>query len=283
MSEQGPTTRQRRLAAELRKLREAADLTPDQAAGALGWSRPKLVKIELAKVLPKIGEVEQILSTYGGTDEAVKLALMQLARDSRQRGWWAAYGDVLAGSYAELEDAASRIRSWQVQLVPGLLQTQAYARDVIAKAVPDDPAEVERRVQARMHRQTLLTRQSAPQLDVLLAEEVLHRPGPGDLMREQTQALLSASQRPNLTMRVVPTSAGLFPGVGQGPLVIFEFPGPVDLSVAYLETMAGGMYVEDVSQVRRCNVAYEDIAAVALSEQESAALIGAVAEVQSKE
>lgn len=281
MTDQGPTARQRRLSAELRRLREAAGLTPEQAAGAIGWSRPKLVKIELAKSIATTSDVERILSTYGGTEEAVKLALMQLARDSRRRGWWAAYGDVLAGSYAELEDAASRIRTWQVQLIPGLLQTQAYARAIITGGGVTDPAEVDRRVEARLHRQTLLIRPGAPELDILFAEEVLHRPEPGPLMREQMEALLSVAERPNVTLRVVPTSAGLFPGVGQGSLVTFEFPGPVDLSVAYLETMAGGMYLEDVAQVRRCNVAFEGIAAVALSEQESAEMITAVA--QSKE
>lgn len=282
MTEQGPTARQRRLAAELRRLREEAGLTPERAAGAIGWSRPKLVKFELGKTPPSPGDVERILSTYGGTDEAVKLALMQLARDVRKRGWWAAYGDVLAGSYAELEDAASHVRSWQVQLIPGLLQTEAYARAIISSA-GIDPGEVDRRVQARIHRQTLLTRHDAPLLDVLMAEEVLHRPGDGEMMREQARALLTAAERPNVSVRIVPVSAGLFPGVGQGSMVLFDFPGPVDLSVAYLETMAGGMYLEDVAQVRRCNVSFDGIAAAALSERESVALIAAVAEVQSKE
>lgn len=278
MSEQGPTARQRRLSAELRRLREAAGLTPEQAAGALGWSRPKLVKIELARSIPTSAEVERILSTYGGIDEAVKLALMKLARDSHQRGWWAAYGDVLAGSYAQLEDSASRIRYWQIQLVPGLLQTRDYARDLITSGVPDDAVEVDRRVQARMTRQTLLTRQNAPTLDVLLAEEALRRPASGQAIRDQAQALLAAAGQPNIHLQVVPISAGHHPGIGQGPMVIFEFPGPVDLSVAYLETMAGGMYVEDVAQVRRCNVMFDSIAAAALSPEESAALIAAIVE-----
>ncbi|HEY9368825.1 helix-turn-helix transcriptional regulator [Streptomyces sp.] len=283
MTEQGPTTRQRRLSAELRRLREEAGLTPEQAAGAIGWSRPKLVKIELATSPATVGDVERILSTYGGTDEAVKLALMQLARDVRKRGWWAAYGDVLAGSYAELEDAASHIRIWQVQLIPGLLQTQAYARAIITSGGVTDPEEVARRVEVRLHRQALLVRPDAPRLDIVLAEEVLHRPEPGAMMAEQMHALLAVAERPNVTLRVVPRSAGLFPGVGQGSLITFEFPGPVDLSVAYLETMAGGMYLEDVAQVRRCNVSFDGIAAAALSERASADLIAAVAGVQSKE
>src|SRR5262245_22481183 len=97
--EHGPTARHRRLAAELRKLREAAKLTPEVASGALGWSRTKLVRIETAKVMPSVADVERILEMYGGTNEAIKLALLRLARDIRQRGWWAAFGDVLAGSY----------------------------------------------------------------------------------------------------------------------------------------------------------------------------------------
>lgn len=273
-----PTARQRRLASELRRLRENAGLTPEQAAEALGWSRPKLVKIETAKRPPRVVDVGLILDTYGGTDEAVRLALMQLARDVRRRGWWAAYGDVLAGSYAELEDAASTIRTWQVQAVPGLLQTEDYARAIIRGGHPND-VEADRRIQARMTRRALLARQNAPRLEVVLAEDVLRRPiGGAQVMRGQLEALRAAAGRPHISLRIVPLARGYYPTIGQGSMVIFGFPSPVDLSVAYLETLAGSVYVEDIAQVKRCNVTFDRIADAALSEEDSAALLAAIIE-----
>ncbi|MBW8482880.1 helix-turn-helix domain-containing protein [Actinomadura parmotrematis] len=278
--EHGPTSRHRRLAAELRRLREqTTGLAPEAAAGAIGWSRTKLVRIETATIMPSVEDVGKILATYGAPDEAIKLALVKLARDVRsgQRGWWAAYGDVLAGSYAELEDAADIIRSWQIQLVPGLLQTEDYARAIMA-AGHDDPDDIDRRVQARMTRRTLLTRQNAPRLDVVLAEEVLHRPvgGPA-IMADQLCALLAAGRRPNVCIRVVPTAAGQYPAIGAGAMILFEFSAAVELDTAYVETPAGSMYIEDIAQVRRCNVTFDRIASAALSVKESAALIDAVA------
>jgi transcriptional regulator with XRE-family HTH domain len=274
-----PTARQRRLAAELRRLREKAGLTPERAANALGWSRPKLVKIETAKRPPRVADVSHILDTYGGPEEAVRLALLKLTRDVRQRGWWAAYGDVLAGSYAELEDAADTIRTWQVQLVPGLLQTDEYARGVIQSGLPDDAAEADRRIQARVTRRALLARQSPPRLEVVLPEEVLRRPvGGTEVMRGQLEALRAAAGRPNISLRIIPISCGYYPSIGQGTMVIFGFSSPVDLSVAYLETLAGSVYVEDIAQVKHCNVTFDSIADAALSEEDSAALIAAIIE-----
>lgn len=274
MSDDAPTTRQRRLAAELRRLRESAGHTQAQAAKLLGWKdRTKLVRLESAKQVPEVDEVELILEHYGPTDEAIRLALLQLARDVHRRGWWVAYGDVLPGSYVELEDAASRIRIWQVQLVPGLLQTPAYARELVAAEIAD-PGEVDRRVQARMTRRTLLDRTDAPDLDVVLAEEVLRRPvGGRPVMRQQLAALLREAERPNVSVRVVPLERGIYPAIGLGPMVLFQFAGPLDLDVAYLETIGVGMYLESIAQVRASTVAFDRIADAALPVDESAALI----------
>lgn len=269
----GPTARHRRLAAELRRLREQAGLSPETAAGILGWSRTKLVRIETAKTMPSVTDVGHILEAYGGP-VSVRAALLQLARDIRTRGWWASYGDVFAGSYAELENAADRIRVWQTEIVPGLLQTPGYARTLIAGEFPDDPSEVDRRLQVRMTRKARLARGDAPSLDVILAEEALRRTvgGPA-VMAEQLGELLDAGKRPNISVRVVPTSIGYRPALGQGSLVLFEFSSPLELDTAFCETIAGGMYIEDIAQVRSCTVTLGRIADVALSVQESAALI----------
>lgn len=277
MSDDAPTTRQRRLAAELRKLRESAGHTQAQAAQLLGWNdRTKLVRLESARQVPTVEEVKHILDHYGPADEAIRLALVQLARDVHRRGWWVSYGDVLPGSYVELEDAASRIRIFQVQLVPGLLQTPAYTRELTAAEI-SDADEVERRVQARATRRTLLDRSDAPQLDVILTEEVLRRPvGGRPVMRQQLASLLRDLERPNVSVQVVPTERGIYPAIGQGSLVLFQFAGPLDLDVAYLETIGGGMYLETIAQVQRATVTYDRIADAALSVDESAALIADV-------
>lgn len=279
MSDDAPTTRQRRLAAELRKLREAAGHTQAQAVKLLGWKdRTKLVRIESGKQAPGLDEVERILEHYGPTDEAMRLALVQLARDVHKRGWWVAYGDIIDGSYVELEDAASRICTWQVQLVPGLLQTPAYARELVAAEV-DDADEIDRRVQARMTRRTLLDRADAPELNVVLAEEVLRRPvGGRPVMRQQLAALLREVERPNVSVRVVPLERGIYPAIGQGSLVLFQFAGPLDLDVAYLESIGGGMYLESIAQVRQCTVMFDRVADAALPVDESAALIADILE-----
>ncbi|SFP01208.1 helix-turn-helix domain-containing protein [Actinomadura madurae] len=276
--EHGPTARHRRLAAELRRLREAADLTPEVTAGILGWSRTKLVRIETAKSMPSVGDVERILDVYG-TDYATRAALLQLTRDIRTRGWWAAFGDVLAGGYAELEDAADRIRIWQTEVVPGLLQTPDYARALIAGTFPDDRDEIDRRLQARMARRARFARTDAPELDILLAEEIFRRPvgGPA-VMAGQLTELLEAMENASVAIRVVPMPLGYRPGLGEGSVEIFEFSAPLELDTAHVETMGGSMYIEDIAQVRRCSSMLDRIAGVALSDDETVALMSAIRE-----
>jgi hypothetical protein len=275
MPEQSPTVRHRRLASELRRLRERAAMTPEQAAVALGWSRPKLVRFETAVTRPQPADVAAMLDLYGGPDE-MKLALMQLAREIRQRGWWHAYNDVLTGSFAELEDDAAEIRSWQVQVVHGLLQTEDYARELIQGYVQDE-AEVDRRLQARIHRQALLARQNAPTLNVIVDEPVLHRPvGGTEVMCGQLDALLDTGRRPNVSVRVLPVEIGTHPVLGEGAFTIFSFRHAFATDVAYVESVAGGIYLEDVEQVRRCSVMFERISDAALPEEDSTALIAAL-------
>jgi transcriptional regulator with XRE-family HTH domain len=268
-----PTVRHRRLAAELRRLRESAELSPERAAAALGWSRPKLVKFETARTAPSPGDVAAMLELYGAS-EAYRSALIQLSRDVRKRGWWTAYDDVLPPSYAELEDDATQIRSWQVQEIPGLLQTDDYALAIIRLNYPDEgEASQLRRLQARMARRTVLTRHSAPALCAVIDESALRRPiGGPEAMRRQLTALLEAAQRPHVHLQVAPTAKGDFPGL-DGSFVVLSFGGPIDLDVAYIKGVAGGIYIEDVEQVRRCRVKFGRISEAALTEAESTELI----------
>lgn len=270
--ENSPTVRHRRLARELRQAREAAGITMEQASAALGWSRPKLVRFETAKTRPQARDVAEMFGLYGG-EEALKLALMQLARDIRTRGWWSAYGDVLVPSFIELENDASTIRSWQVQLIHGLLQTPDYARAVMRADVVGD-AEINRRLQAREHRKAVLARDDAPALEVLLDEAVLRRPVGGlEVLHGQLRALLEAGARENVSVRVVPTSLGAYPALGNGSVTIFGFPRAIDPDVAYVESFAGGTFVEDTTEVRRCSFEVDRISETALSEEDSAGLI----------
>ncbi|MFC0038535.1 helix-turn-helix domain-containing protein [Actinomadura rayongensis] len=275
-NEYGPTARHRRLAAELRHRRETVGLTPEQAASTLGWHRTKLVRIETAVNMPSVADVERILDTYGGGD-AVKATLLQLAREIRTRGWWTSYGDAISGSYGELEDAADRIRSWQTEVVPGLLQHENYARTLI-EGENSDQAEVDRRLSARMKRRALLSLINAPSLDVVLAEEVLRRPvgGPA-VMAQQLRALLEDAARPNVSVRVVPISIGYRPNLGLGSLTLFEFDAAIELDTAHVDAMSGETYVEDITQVRRCTFELDRISGAALSADDSAALIAEIA------
>ncbi|MFC5749518.1 helix-turn-helix domain-containing protein [Actinomadura rugatobispora] len=271
--EQSPTVRHRRLARQLREARKRSGMSMEAAAAALGWSRPKLVRFETAKTRPTAADVAAMLDLYGG-GEAIKLALVQLAKDIRKRGWWSAFNDVLAGSFAELEDDAVRIRTWQVQFVPGLLQISDYALALIRVSSPEETEEIHlRRLQARMARRTILERQEGASLAVVLDEAVLRRPvGGAEVMARQLDALVNEAKKTNVSLSVLPAASGEHAGM-DGPFVILSFEGQLDPEVVYLEGMGGEIYVEDVGQVNRCNVRFDRLSDQALSEEDSARLI----------
>ena len=274
MSELSPTIRHRRLAAELRRLREDARLTPENAAGALGISRPQLVKIETAKTKPNLKMVKRILDQYGRNEEHT-LAVMELARNIHELSWWQAAGGILSGSFAELEEDADRMDIWNTELVPGLLQEPEYARALIGSGDLRDATEIDKRVEVRMRRQAVLSRHNPPMLNVVLDEAVLRRAiGGAEVMRVQFAALLEKGARPNISIRVLPADGGPHAGIGEGSFTIFGFPRPMDLDVAYLESAAGPIYVEERDKVLRSKFVHDSISEQALSEEDSAALIG---------
>ncbi|GIH78366.1 transcriptional regulator [Planobispora longispora] len=255
-------------------MREESGLSPEDAAARLGWSRSKVSRIETGRTRAGLTDVAAICDLYG-VDSSVRAGLLQLAKEARQRGWWTAYADVFTGSYIGLEDEASLIRQWEVQLIPGLLQTEDYARVVISTGRPDlqDTDVIHRRVMARMARRTLLSRPDAPELYAILDEGVIRRPiGGRDLMRDQLDALLVAARRPNVTIRLLPYSAGAHAGL-EGTFTILSFPEEVDPDVAYVEGTAGDIYVESSDQVNRYTLAFARICDVALSPADSTELI----------
>jgi transcriptional regulator with XRE-family HTH domain len=274
-----PTVRGRKLASELKRLRKRADLTHAQVAAHLGegWSESKISRIEGAKTKPSERGVKQLLDLYG-VDSATRAALVELAKDAWKRGWWTDYGDVFRGSYVALEDDASRIFEWSPQLIPGLLQTEAYARAVIAASARGDDAVVQRRVMARMTRTALLgrTNPAAPALSVVIDEGALRRPiGGRDVMRAQLHALLDAGRRPNVTIQVMPYDAGAHPGLS-GAFIVLSFPEDIAVDVGYAETRIGDGYAEDAATVGALKLDSEALQAAALPPEGSLEFIAAM-------
>jgi len=277
-----PTARARRLRYELRRLREEAGLTHSEVAQRLEWSPSKLSRVETGQSRVNTGDVSDLLGVYGVSDEASREALIQLAREARRRGWWTRYTDVLgSGAYIGLEAEASAIHTFESQFVPGLLQTEDYARAVITGGqVRPDPEAVERRVAARMTRQELFTRPEPPELWAVLDESVILRPvgGPA-VMRDQLRHLIEASTRPNatVTLQILPLSTGAHPGMN-GPFVILRFQNPKDPPMIHLETATDGLYLEEPPDVERYTLRFNHLVARALGPNESRAMIAGLAE-----
>lgn len=208
-----PTVRRRRLAAELREIRESKGKSGDTVAAALKWSPSKISRYERARTGLQPREVERLLDYYGITGPRREL-LLTLAEDAARKGWWEEFADGLSADYQQfigLEHEASSIAIWHVDVVPGLLQTEAYARHIISSyshVEPIAPGMVERLVRVRMQRQEVLHRESGLQLSVVLDESVLKRRVGGDLvMHEQLQRLVHEADRPNLTLQILPLDA----------------------------------------------------------------------------
>jgi transcriptional regulator with XRE-family HTH domain len=284
----GPTVPRRQLGRHLRALRNQAKLTTKLAAQALEWSEPKLWRIETGQTALRTLDVEAMCRVYGATAEVTQ-GLMLLARETRGRDWWHAYDDVIPdwlNLYLGLEEAASRLLRYESDLVPSLLQTAGYARALIRADRPDiGDAEIARRVQARLARQALLSRVTAPlTAEVLLSEAVLRRPIAGpQVMAEQLHQLADAAMLPNVSIRVVPFSAGLHRGMLSGPFAMLRFPDNGDGQeseppVVYVAGFTGALYLERPGEIQRYQDAYADIAAAALDEAGSRTVIRQAAE-----
>ncbi|MFG3603034.1 helix-turn-helix domain-containing protein [Micromonospora chersina] len=244
----GPTVLRMLLGAQLRRLREGAGVSRESAGWEIRSSESKISRMELGRVGFKERDVADLLTLYGVTAPDERAALLTLARDANSPGWWHRYGDVLPGwfqSYLGLEAAAALIRTYEVQFVPGLLQTPAYARAVILlghRGAP--PAEVERRVSLRMERQELLRRSDPPQLWAVLDEAALRRPvGGPEVMRAQLDALIEVSGAPHVRLQIVPFEAGGHAAAG-GAFSILRF-GDQDLpDIVYIEQLTSAVYLD---------------------------------------
>jgi transcriptional regulator with XRE-family HTH domain len=277
--EHSPTVRRRRLALELRRLREAAKLTCEEVADHLECSASKISRVETGRVSVSPRDVRDMLELYG-VPVAQRESLVQLARDSRQKGWWHAFSDTMQpqfATYVGLESAASEIRIYEVSLIPELLQTEDYARAVIRSGMMSSPSDdIDRQVALRMARQPAITRDDPPKVWAVLDEAALRRQvgGPG-LMRLQLEHLLAHASLPNVALQVIPFGGGAHPAMGR-PFIILVFPERVDTDVVYLEDLTSALYVEDVAEVDRYNVFFNHLRATALSFDDSSALITSV-------
>ncbi len=257
----GPTVLRMLLGAQLRQLREAKGIDREAAGYAIRASGSKISRMELGKVSFKERDIADLLTLYGVTDEGERATLLSLAREAKQPGWWHRYADVLPGwfqGYVGLEAAASLIRTYEVQFVPGLLQTEDYARAVISIGHPDAAAEeIDRRVELRMTRQQLLTRPGGLALWAVVDEASLRRPvGGRHVLRSQLEALIKASERPNVTLQVIPLRFGGHAGAG-GSFSILRFPEPDLPDVVYLEQLTGAIYLDRREDVDRYTDAME--------------------------
>jgi transcriptional regulator with XRE-family HTH domain len=276
----GPTVQRILLGSQLRKLREDRGISREQAGYEIRASASKISRIELGRVALKERDVADLLTLYQVTGEAERASLLALADAANIRGWWHRYGDLLADwfqPYLGLEEAASIIRTYQVQFVPGLLQTPDYARAVIAAGDPDAPAaEIDRRVAMRMARQELLTRPSPPRLWAVIDEAALHRPiGSNDIMRDQLQALIKKVRLDHIIVQVMPFRFGAH-AAEAGAFSILRFPEPDLPDVIYLEHLTSAIYLDKRRDVDPYLQAMERLCAQAEPRHRTPAILAAI-------
>jgi transcriptional regulator with XRE-family HTH domain len=248
-----PTVLRILLGARLRRLREAQQISPEEAGYAIRASHSKISRIETGRVGFKDRDIADLLTLYGVTDEVQRQEIRELAARTNFPGWWHAYSDILAGwfeEYVGLEEAAVQIRAYEAQFVPGLLQTEDYARAVILLEY-SNPKEINRRVSLRIARQAILSRPDPTSLWVVLDEAVLRRPiGGSRVMQAQLKHLIEMSQRPNVTIQIMPFTAGGHAAAG-GSFSVLHF-AEIDLpDMVYHEQLASAQYFDKQDVVAR--------------------------------
>lgn len=275
-----PTVRRRRLAREFVRLREAANMTIEQAATSAGISMSHLSRVERAQVGVRLPVVKMLLATYGA-DVETSAYLTEVAKAASQRGWWHKYVGSIPEQYATyigFEAEADQIWSYDASTMPGLLQTEAYARAMFqggATRYSDD--EISRRVEVRVQRQEILTRDDPPKVWIVLDEAVIRRQvgGPATLY-DQLSHIAEVAALPHVDIQVMPFAVGAHPGT-PGSFIVLRFAEPTDPPVVYIETMAGDLYPESQADINSAILAFDRLRAMALSPDDSTALIRQVA------
>ncbi|GAA2397870.1 transcriptional regulator [Catellatospora methionotrophica] len=268
------------LGAQLRRLRESRGITREDAGWQIRASESKISRMELGRVGFKERDVADLLTYYGVTDEAEREAMAALARQANEPGWWHQYGDVYPAwfqSYLGLESAAQIIRTYEVQFVPGLLQTADYARAVIMLGHGGKPeAEVTRRVELRITRQQILHRQNPPFLWAVVDEAALRRPvGGRAVMRGQLEALLKAARLPKVTLQVMTFDKGGH-AFSSGAFSLLRFPDHDLPDVVYLQQLTSALYLDKREDVEQYVAVMEQLCVDAAPPQETPRILEAI-------
>ncbi|MFB9837132.1 helix-turn-helix domain-containing protein [Actinoallomurus acaciae] len=273
ISGSGPVVLRILLGAELRRLRELAEVTPQQAAHEIGASESKISRMERGRNAFKQEDVAELLFLYGVSDETVREDLLSLTRRANQPGWWHSYNDVLPGwfqPYVGLENAARRIRTYESHYIPGLLQSPDYAAAVIALD-GFRAEELDRRVTLRRDRQRRF-RDGALRLWAIIDEAALRRPfGGAEVMRHQLEELVAATKLPNLTLQVTPFAVGGH--TAPGGFSILRFPDPQMTDVIYVEQLTNALYLDKREEVDTYLLVMERLSIVSASPTESIDII----------
>jgi transcriptional regulator with XRE-family HTH domain len=266
-----PFCSRRRLGQELRRLREQKGMTAEEVAERLLVSQSKISRLENGRRSISQRDVRDLCGVYEVEDQRLVDSLMQMAKDSRQQGWWHAFGDIPYSVYIGLETDAESLRTYEPQIITGLLQTRSYAEALIQGALPEtSAADIEKRVQVRIRRQERVTAETNPlRLWVVLDEASLHRVvGSRQIMREQLEHVAEMSLLPHITVQVLPFDVGAHPGIN-GQYSILEFSDAADSSVVYIEGVTSDLYLEKAQDVQKYTVMYEHLRAQALNVEQS--------------
>jgi transcriptional regulator with XRE-family HTH domain len=264
------------LIAELRRLREASGLSREEAGDHIGAAEITIFRYEKGLTRPQPAHVTALLDAYGVTGPE-RDTLVQLAKDARKRGWWYRHRETFKpgfDAYIGLEAEAATLRTYEAQVIPGLLQTPAYARAIIqAMSLGERPGDIDEKISVRMERQNLLTGIDPMQLTVVLDESVLHRPvGSTETMRAQLLHIADVSKLPNVTLQVLPFTAGAHAAM-DGSFTLVEFTEPTGDALVYVEMATSGLAFEDEPEVRRYTLIFGHLTAIAIDPDQSREMI----------
>lgn len=272
-----PTLRLRRLAAELRRLRAEAGLTREEVSGRTGINEATLYRLEVAKARPQARTLTALMDLYGVTDAEQRGELLALARQSAEQSWLRSFPAELPEAYTtyiSFEGEARSLLNYECLFIPGLLQTEAYARAALQRGMPTaTKEEIGRLLEARISRQAVLTRDPPLRLWTIVDEAALHRPVGGvKVMREQLEHLAAAAEQPQVTLQALPYAVGGHPGM-PGSFVIMQFPDAGVSDVVYIESQAGDLFLESDTDLARFTAIFEHLRALALPPDTSVELI----------
>jgi transcriptional regulator with XRE-family HTH domain len=278
MATTSPVVRRRRLGLELRALREATGMPGEEVAGRLSWSTSKLSRMEIGRNPPSPADLGKLLDLYGMTDQAHRDQLAVLLREAKRKGWWQIYSDIPYSTLIGLEAEAASMLTYE-QVIPGLFQTEAYARAIIAGTIPMvGPETLDQRVEVRLTRQAVVMRERPLEVRAVLDETCIRRlVGGREVMRRQLIRLLELAERPNVIVQVLPFEVGAHPGTMLGPFTVLGFDQPADPGVVYVEGNSDP-YPDREGDLDRYRMAFDHLRSMALSVPQTNDLLRAALE-----